>query len=806
MPELLAPAGSFEAVLAAIDAGTDAVYLGGQAFNARKFAHNLSDEELARAVRTAHLFGVRIYVTVNIILADREVDAVAAYLQYLDSIQVDGIIVQDMAVAAVARRVAPHLPLHGSTQMTVADLAGVEFLERQGFTQAVLARELSLPEIRAICSHTSMNIEVFVHGASCMSYSGQCLMSSFIGGRSGNRGACAQPCRLPYTLLADGKAAAPEAYMLSLKDLNGLEYIEALTDAGVSSFKIEGRMKGAGYVRSVVSAYRRVMDSLCRPAQEQRQALQLGKTQTAESFNRLYQHDFLAGSVGRHTITEQAGGNQGRRIGRVTYCQGTKAEAVADEPLAAGDLVKIVSPDGTEWVTEVADAVGSFTNKKGISLTFKRRDVGTGLLFRLARQEDRQGQPAISMRRLPVYMHVDCDEKGALRLTIWDEAGHTAEVVSDYVPQKATKRPATTAWITSQLDRLGQTPFSLAYADMWDETYMIPSSVINDLRRQAAHALTETILAEYSRLAAGALPDAPTITPTPAGPGKSRKPGIVVRCDSLDAVEAALQAGCSRIAFGGESYDHHVFQAGQWQQAADLARQYDAELWAATPRIVTEKSAALVRQELKTALDHGVDGVYAGAMSIFSMLRDLEAKVPVCADWSLNIFNSLAAREYIRMGCQSVTASTEATLWQIRAMAAQTDVEVLAQGRMEMMVTEYCPASAFTGSGTKAGCSRPCQHHSYALQDRRDEVFPIVTDQYCRSHILNTRDLDMVPYFRDLVRAGVSRVRIEGRGRTPEWIGQVTKTYVRLSSGAETMLFGKEDRSVTRGHFFHGIL
>ena len=197
MAELLAPAGSLDHVLSAIDAGADAVYLGGKSFNARKFAHNLSDEELAEAVRIAHVFGVRIYVTVNIVMADKELKALTGYLKYLDSIGVDGIIVQDLAVAAIARKVAPNLPLHGSTQMTVADLDGVRFLERLGFTQAVLAREVSLDEIREICSHTTMAIEVFIHGASCMSYSGQCLMSSFIGGRSGNRGACAQPCRLP---------------------------------------------------------------------------------------------------------------------------------------------------------------------------------------------------------------------------------------------------------------------------------------------------------------------------------------------------------------------------------------------------------------------------------------------------------------------------------------------------------------------------------------------------------------------------------------------------------------------------------
>lgn len=183
-------------------------------------------------------------------MADTELEALSAYLQLLDSFGVDGIIVEDTAVAALARKVAPDLPLHGSTQMTVADLDGVRFLEANGFTQAVLSRELSAQEIRFICSQSSIPIEVFIHGASCMAYSGQCLMSSFLGGRSGNRGACAQPCRQPYTLLCDGQPVMKhEAYVLSLKDLKSLDYIDDLLDAGVTSFKIEGRMKGDTYVR-----------------------------------------------------------------------------------------------------------------------------------------------------------------------------------------------------------------------------------------------------------------------------------------------------------------------------------------------------------------------------------------------------------------------------------------------------------------------------------------------------------------------------------------------------------------------------
>lgn len=244
--ELLAPAGNLENFIAALEAGCDAIYLGGKAFSARAKASNFSIEELEKLVRIAHIKGVVIYVAVNIVISDQELDALETYIRELDRIGVDGIIVQDVAALCVAKRVSKHLEIHASTQMTASNLATVEYLYRLGMNRVVLSRELSLEEIRYITQHTRAEIEVFVHGALCVSYSGQCLMSSFIGGRSGNRGACAQPCRLPYTLLTQHGEVVPgtkDSYLMSPKDLNYAEYMKDLMDMGVASFKVEGRMK-----------------------------------------------------------------------------------------------------------------------------------------------------------------------------------------------------------------------------------------------------------------------------------------------------------------------------------------------------------------------------------------------------------------------------------------------------------------------------------------------------------------------------------------------------------------------------------
>lgn len=807
MVELLAPAGSLDTVLAAIDAGADAIYLGGKVFNARKFAHNLDDEELKKAVETAHVFGVRIYVTVNIVMADKELKALRKYLVFLDSIHVDGIIVQDLAVAAIAREAAPNLPLHGSTQMTVADLDGVLFLASLGFTQAVLSRELSLTEIRSICSASPIPIEVFIHGAQCMSYSGQCLMSSFIGGRSGNRGACAQPCRLPYRLVKDEKVVMKdEKYMLSLKDLSSVDYIHALMDAGVASFKIEGRMKGNGYVRAVVGAYRKIMDSHLLSQGEQKEAAKEAQILLQGAFNRTYQHDFLTATVGRQTITEKASGNQGRKIGVATACHGNVIDAYLDEPLEPGDMVKICSDDGTEWIDEVQQATGSFTKKKAFTLEFRRRDLGIGTIFRLAKKGDRTEDSLGLTKKIALYGHLDLADTGCLQLTLWDEAGHAATVQSDFVPPLAQKRPATIAYVTQQLSRLGDTPFALADVTLWAEGYMLPASVLNQLRRDGAAAVETQILQDYPRPKAGQMTAlilaGKTISAT------SQPVQVAVRCDTLEGIEAAGKGGANRVIFGGESFHHRPFTAALWQKAVALAKQYKLDIWAATPRIIKETYRLQAMAELQAAVQAGCDGIYIGAMSGFTMAKNLDTSVPLAADWSLNIFNSQAADVYHSLGCQGLTLSPEATLRQMEdiAKACPVPIEALVAGKIEMMVTEYCAIAAFAGSGKKEGCPAVCMTGHFALEDRKDNIFPIGTDQYCHNHILNSRDLDMVPYVAKLRRAGLAVLRVEGRSRKASWIEQQVSLYRRILDGTELMLFSKENKEVTRGHFFHGIL
>ena len=355
MTELLAPAGSFDALKAAVNAGADAVYLAGENFGARAYAENFSRENLIDAVKFAHLRGVKIHVTTNTILLDEELDKFAEYVKFLRKADVDALLVQDLGAAKIIREVAPDIPLHASTQMTIHNLEGVKILGELGFTRVVLSRELSLAEIENIAQNSPIETEIFIHGAICICYSGQCLMSSLIGARSGNRGRCAQPCRLPYKLVdVDGKNLLNEnvgEYLLSPKDFNTLELLPQIIETGVTSLKIEGRMKRPEYVATVVKVYRDALDNLGN----RESGLGIGefslfpppysllpnKRKLAQIFNRDFTTAYLEKNPGKDLISDKRPNNRGVLIGRVTKVDGNKLTLKLTEKISVGDQVEI---------------------------------------------------------------------------------------------------------------------------------------------------------------------------------------------------------------------------------------------------------------------------------------------------------------------------------------------------------------------------------------------------------------------------------------------------------------------------------
>ena len=807
--ELLAPAGTMENFMAALESGADAIYLGGKVFNARAHAANFGIDELREAVRLAHILDVSVYVTVNILIGDTELKDLEQYIKDLDSIGVDAIIVQDLAVAEIAKRVAPNIHLHGSTQMTAATLDAVRFYESLGFTRVVLARELSLKEIQHICKHCKAEIEVFVHGALCVCYSGQCLMSSFIGGRSGNRGACAQPCRLPYELLdSKGESVLPkhEAYLLSPKDLNYSEHMNELVAAGVTSFKVEGRMKKVSYVRQVIGTYREILDE-ASIHENQRKAL-------ASGFNRGFSTAYLEDTVGRQMMTVVAPNHQGKPIGE-SYTKKGEVYLSLTEPIEQGSLVKILQSNGSvtyytvddEW-TCVSDTLYKGRPAEGLA-------VGQLYLASTPKNTKSRGLQEFTRKYdMSVYLSVGSNgETNYTELTVILDSGLSVTVTNEYVPAIANKVPTSLEKVTEQLGRLGNTLFRLSYVDIPDGPYMWPASVLNALRRDAVTALETALITHHveSWQALQVTGDVDYDFKAQHELSYDTCPMISARVDEIEGVKAAIAGGAQKIVFGGDRLSRTPYALSIYDEVARLCAQSDVICTFATPRVVKDDEVEAYKHTLEAIVQAHPDSISIHVPQALLWLRELGYTGAIEADTGLNIFNTPTLHFWEQLHISCVNPSQELTLKQITEIAKHSHVpiETMVHGYTEMMISEYCAIASFVGTGSKVNCPMPCVTESYSLKDRKGEIFPLRTDSYCRMHIMNSHEMDMRAYVPMLLQKGISILRIDGRHMKPNYVQDIVSQYVAIANGtmdAPPKKVDSQGESITRGHYFRGIL
>jgi len=807
--ELLAPAGTMENFMAALESGADAIYLGGKVFNARAHAANFGIDELREAVRLAHILDVSVYVTINILIGDTELKDLEQYIKDLDSIGVDAIIVQDLAVAEIAKRVAPNIHLHGSTQMTAATLDAVRFYESLGFTRVVLARELSLKEIQHICKHCKAEIEVFVHGALCVCYSGQCLMSSFIGGRSGNRGACAQPCRLPYELLdSKGESVLPkhEAYLLSPKDLNYSEHMNELVAAGVTSFKVEGRMKKVSYVRQVIGTYREILDE-ASIHENQRKAL-------ASGFNRGFSTAYLENTVGRQMMTVVAPNHQGKPIGE-SYKKKGEVYLSLTEPIEQGSLVKILQSNGSvtyytvddEW-TCVSDTLYKGRPAEGLA-------VGQLYLASTPKNTKSRGLQEFTRKYdMSVYLSVGSNgETNYTELTAILDSGLSVTVTNEYVPAIANKVPTSLEKVTEQLGRLGNTLFRLSYVDIPDGPYMWPASVLNALRRDAVTALEIALITHHveSWQALQVTGDVDYDFKAQHELSYDTCPMISARVDEIEGVKAAIAGGAQKIVFGGDRLSRTPYALSIYDEVARLCAQSDVICTFATPRVVKDDEVEAYTHTLEAIVQAHPDSISIHVPQALLWLRELGYTGAIEADTGLNIFNTPTLHFWEQLHISCVNPSQELTLKQITELAKHSHVpiETMIHGYTEMMISEYCAIASFVGTGSKVNCPMPCVKESYSLKDRKGEIFPIRTDPYCRMHIMNSHEMDMRAYVPMLLQKGISILRIDGRHMKPSYVKDIVSQYVGIATGtmeAPPKKIDSQGESITRGHYFRGIL
>ena len=489
-PELLAPAGSVEALYAAVHAGCDAVYLSGKKYGARSFANNFSDSEIIDAVKYCHLYGVKVYVTVNTIIYENEVDDFINYVDFLHSNNVDAIIMQDLGMIDLVRKMYPNLEVHISTQAHVHNLEGVKFFEELGVKRVVLARETSIDDIKRIRQNCDVDIEVFVHGALCISYSGQCLMSSLIGGRSGNRGACAGCCRLPYDLVVDDKVINRDKYLLSTRDLMTLDHVGELVHAGIDSFKIEGRMKRPEYVYLVVSLYRKAIDSYFELGYVDINSFDIKEMK--KLFNREFTSGFLFNE--KYIVNQKRPNHIGIEIGKVIDYKKGKVFIKLSDDLNINDGIRIVGVrDVGQIITRMSvNGVSVKSGHSGDIVSFFCDDVRKNSI--VLKTTDYEQLNNINnkikecVRKVSISGLIRLNEGKPLYFELFD--GKNRVSYSMGMVECAKKVPISRDQIIKQISRLGDTVFSLDKIDViMDDFIFVPVSILNDLRRKTVELL-----------------------------------------------------------------------------------------------------------------------------------------------------------------------------------------------------------------------------------------------------------------------------------------------------------------------------
>ncbi len=492
--ELLAPAGNMDNLVAAVEAGCDAVYLGGKSFGARAFSKNFSDEEIIKAINYCHLYGVKVYVTVNTIIYENEVDSFVEYIDFLHKNNVDAVLIQDLGMLDLIRKTYPNLEIHSSTQMHIHNLDGVQFMEKLGVRRVVLARETSIDEIKKIKSNSNVELEVFVHGALCISYSGECLMSSLIGGRSGNRGECAGSCRLRYDVVdSNNKRLNRGDYPLSTKDLNTLEYVGDLIDSGVSSLKIEGRMKSKEYVYMVVSLYRHAIDSYYERGKVEVNKSDLMKLK--KIFNRKYTKGFIMNTKNNDLINDYRPNHQGVEIGEVISYSNNIAKIKLFDTLTIGSGLRVVgNPD-------VGISVNDFYIKnklvkeahKGEIISIKVKDivkVGSTVLITLDSGLNKEIDSIIdsNLRKVSIVATLSGIIGNKLKLEASD--GNNNVILYGNIVEKSKNNPTTKEEIKEKLYKLGGSVYKYSKLTISiDDDIFIPLKEINELRRKMIEEL-----------------------------------------------------------------------------------------------------------------------------------------------------------------------------------------------------------------------------------------------------------------------------------------------------------------------------
>ncbi|HRW13560.1 MAG TPA: U32 family peptidase, partial [Syntrophomonas sp.] len=778
-----------------------------------------------RAVEYAHLRGKKVYMTVNTLIDNHEFDGALEYLFQLYQRQVDAIILQDLGLASACRKVLPELRLHASTQMTIHNADGAAFIRDLGFKRIVLARELSADDIHLIYQQvTNIELETFVHGAICYSYSGQCLFSSLVGGRSGNRGRCAQPCRLGYQLQSSSgryhvDAAQIGRYLLSPADLCLIEYLPELRDCGIQSLKIEGRMKRPEYVAVVTRAYREALDLMeDRGERPQPEA----KDKMLKIFNRRFSSGYFIPAPADFLSTRRPN-NRGVFVGRVlSQDQRLQTRIKLGEKVQRGDGLAIWGNKGKNPIVHVKDILvdEKLQNEAQpgdiITVTLEERVSPDDRVFKT--HDEQILQEAIkSIRdesdRAAVDAEVYLQSGEPLLLRLLDEQGNLAEARTRAAAQPARSQALDVAVLREKLGRMGNTPFVLRDLTITgNEALMLPFSELNEVRRQAVEQLMVQRLARVA---------SPTVSHHKYEQRRSQLlplstarnhylPMLNVAVSSFEQARAALQNGADQVLLGLEGLGSGR-RPGK-KQIRDWVAQHPAD----TDKIVP----VLPRIHLPGDPYNGHDILQTGCRKIMvGNWGDLHwastQDVQTMTDYSLNVFNAYSQQTLQTRGVVSVCLSPELNFKQLQSWPDFAKVELLIHGRLQLMESQHCMLC--TALGEEPGhCHAPCRRDEFSLQDEKQYVFPVATDADCRFYVFNSRTLCMMEDLPRFLKLGPQALRIEGRLMNEAELARTVRLYRQaLDQLAHDRTPDLTDlarqlpgaaQAFTKGHYYRGVL
>ncbi len=807
-PEVLAPAGDWECAKAAVENGADAIYFGLERFNARMRAKNFTVADLPKLMEFLHRRGVRGYVTFNVLVFADELAAAEDYLRAIIAAGVDAAIVQDVGICRMIRAISPDFPIHTSTQMTVTSAAGVDFARGLGADLVVLARENSIKEIAAIneaqksLAHP-LPLETFVHGALCVAYSGQCLTSESLGGRSANRGECAQACRMPYELISDGAKVelGDRRYLLSPQDLSGLEVLPDLVRAGVSSLKIEGRLKSPEYVANITRVYRRAVDAAMAQVEP---ALRAGLPQAENSsfepasarydlemgFSRGLYTGWFRGINNQELAHARFGTKRGVFLGEVQRVGRDHVTLQLVAPLKPGDglVFDAGRPDEKEEggrVYQVEQRNGEAVLRFGQGdINFNRVQPGH-LVWKTNDPEldrrVRQSYEGDQIRhRRPLHLAVHGHAGAPLTLIGRDDEGHVAKAESAKPLEVAQKQPLSTERLRDQLGRLGGTPFELGTLENQLEGEIILAvSELNDLRRRLVADL-DAQRAAPKRWQMNPSPTRAAITDRPAEP-KQTEPELIVVIRHLNQLEAAWAAGARTIYAEFEDpkkYREAVTRFGELRGTDTLA-----SIWVAAPRIFKPGEEWILKQVLSCEADGYLVRNYDHLQWFAGRRRR--------GDFSLNVANPLTADYFINHhGLERVTASYDLNVAQLEALlqgAPAAWFDITLHQHMPMFHMEHCVFCAFLSEGTDyRNCGRPCDKHDVRLRDRVGAEHLLRADAGCRNTVYNSRAQTGAEFADRLLALGARSFRIEFLNESPDELQRTVGRYRQLLRGEIT--------------------